>query len=69
VLVGDVTQDPRYLTTFGSTRSEVVVPIFDPVTGTPTGIIDVESERLEAFTADDCAFLEACASRIAVLWQ
>jgi hypothetical protein len=27
--VGDVAADPRYLTTFGSTRSEIIVPIFD----------------------------------------
>lgn len=28
VVVGDVRNDPRYLTTFGSTRSEIVVPVW-----------------------------------------
>ena len=69
VVVGDVTKHPAYLTTFGSTRSEIVVPVTHPATGTVLGVIDVESERLDAFTDDDCVFLEACASALtALLW-
>ena len=30
VVVPDVTKDPRYLTTFGTTHSEIVVPILHP---------------------------------------
>lgn len=29
VVVDDVTEDPRYLTAFGSTRSEMIVPVLD----------------------------------------
>jgi L-methionine (R)-S-oxide reductase len=63
-----VTSDPRYLTTFGSTRSEIVVPILHPVTGVTLSLIDVESERVNAFTDDDRAFLEECASVLANLY-
>ncbi len=68
VVVGDVTKDPRYLTTFGSTRSEVVVPVISTV-GAVLGLIDVESERLYAFTDSDCAFLQQCASVLLPLWE
>lgn len=64
VLVGDVTKDPRYLTTFGSTRSEVIVPI-KLATGEIVGLIDVESERVDAFTPQDVRVLEARAEAIA----
>ncbi len=69
VMVGDVTKDPRYLTTFSSTRSEIVVPIIHPVTRAALGVIDVESERVNAFTDDDRAFLEECASVLASLYD
>src|SRR5579863_5542485 len=60
VVVGDVTRDSRYLTTFGSTRSEIVVPIFHATTRVPVGVIDVESEQFDAFNDWDRAFLEGC---------
>jgi len=69
IVVGDVTGDPRYLTTFGSTRSEIIVPILHPVTRAILGLIDVESERVNAFTQDDRAFLEKCASSLSRLWD
>ncbi len=68
ILVGDVAKDPRYLTTFGSTRSEIVVPVLHPSTGEPVGLIDVESERVAAFTDDDRALFERCAMAMADLW-
>jgi len=68
VIVGDVTSDPRYLTTFGSTRSEIVVPIVSRVTGATLGLIDGESEQVNAFTDEDRAFLEECASVLASLY-
>jgi GAF domain-containing protein len=64
VVVGDVRNDPRYLTTFGSTRSEVVVPILGPG-GEALGLVDVESERQDAFGEKDLRFLEGCASALA----
>ncbi len=69
VVVGDVGKDPRYLTTFGTTRSEIVVPILRAATRAPVGLIDVESERVNAFSDADRAFLEECAAALAALWH
>ncbi len=68
VVVGDVAKDPRYLTTFSSTQSEIVVPVIDPA-GRVLGLIDVESERLNAFSADDTEFLQHCAAALAPLFR
>jgi GAF domain-containing protein len=67
VVVRDVAEDPRYLTTFGSTRSEIVVPV-KRATGEVVGLIDVESEKLDAFTSEDRRLLERLASEVAGLW-
>jgi L-methionine (R)-S-oxide reductase len=64
VLVGDVTKDPRYLTTFGSTRSEIVIPVVRLETGSVVALIDAESERMNAFTSEDQILLEKCAAAI-----
>ena len=49
VNVGDVAADSRYLTAFGTTRSEIVVPVFDGTSESVVGTIDVESEKPNAF--------------------
>jgi L-amino acid N-acyltransferase YncA/putative methionine-R-sulfoxide reductase with GAF domain len=67
VNIGDVTADRRYLMTFGTTRSEIVVPIFDS-RGSVIGTIDVESEVVEAFSDKDQIFLEDCAEIARRLW-
>jgi putative methionine-R-sulfoxide reductase with GAF domain len=67
--VGDVAADPRYLTAFGSTRSEIIVPIFDAPQVEVVGTIDVESEQLNAFDRDTEKVLVACADVIALLWM
>ena len=67
VCVDDVTQDPDYLTTFASTRSEIVVPVVTTTTE-PAGLIDVESERVAAFSDDDRGLIAACAIAIRPLW-
>jgi L-methionine (R)-S-oxide reductase len=64
IIVADVHQDPRYLPTFGSTQSEIVVPIITEA-GKVVGLIDVESEKLDAFTEADRDFLEHAAYVIA----
>ena len=64
---GDVAGDPRYLTAFGTTRSEIVVPVIGQ-DGTVAGTIDVESERLNAFDAEEQALLEDCSRLIRRLW-
>jgi GAF domain-containing protein len=60
-VVDDVNADPRYLSCFPSTRSEIVVPIAHE--GRVVGEIDIDSDRPAAFGEDDRALLE----RIALL--
>ncbi len=66
--VGDVAADPRYLTAFGSTRSEIIVPILDSEADKVIGTIDVESERPNAFDEQTERLLIGCADAIAPLW-
>jgi L-methionine (R)-S-oxide reductase len=68
VVVGDVREDPRYLTTFVNTRSEIIVPIGD-AEGNVIGLIDAESERLNAFSEEDVKFLQEQAAAIRPLLQ
>ena len=55
--VGDVVSDSRYLTAFGSTRSEIIVPILDVDRAKVVGTIDVESEQANAFDRETEKFL------------
>jgi L-methionine (R)-S-oxide reductase len=68
VTVDDVTADPRYLTAFGSTRSEMIVPVLGPTGTTVVGTIDVESDRVAAFGNAERAVVERCARAIAPLY-
>ncbi len=63
IVVPDVSQDPRYLMCFPSTRSEIVVP----VTGRKgvLGEIDIDSDKLAAFSPQDKEFLEEAARLLA----
>ncbi len=64
VMVGDVTQDPRYLTAFGSTRSEIIVPMLNEEKKV-VGMINADSDKLNAFDGEDRQFLERAAGLIA----
>jgi L-methionine (R)-S-oxide reductase len=68
VNVGDVANDPSYLTALESTRSEMIVPVLDK-TGAVIGTIDIESEHLNAFDLDAQALLEECARLLAAFWS
>ena len=68
VMVGDVRNDPRYLTTLGNTRSEMVVPVKNG-SGAVIGTIDIESETVDRFKNPDREFIERCALEIAPLWH
>ena len=68
VVVGNVRNDPRYLTTFGNTLSEIIIPVRDKKTGAVVGTIDVESEEVNAFSGEDQRMLEDCASAARPLW-
>jgi GAF domain-containing protein len=59
VIAGDVSTDPRYVTTFPSTKSEIIVPVL--VGEIVLGTIDVESEHVDAFASQDVRFLKDCA--------
>jgi putative methionine-R-sulfoxide reductase with GAF domain len=69
VNVGDVSADPRYLTAFGTTRSEIIIPVFDRAGERALGTIDVESEDPNAFTKEIEDLLAACSAVIRPLWD
>ncbi len=59
ITVDDVSQDPRYLMFFPPTRSEIVVPI--TTSKGVIGEIDIDSDKLAAFSRKDREFLEQAA--------
>ena len=62
-IVSDVGKDSRYLECFTSTRSEIVVPIL--YQGSVIGEIDIDSDKLDAFSSLDRELLEAVARKLA----
>lgn len=60
IVVDDVRKDLRYLPTFGTTLSEIIVPVISP-TDRVVGVIAAESKKLKAFNADDREVLERVA--------
>jgi GAF domain-containing protein len=64
IVVGDVRKDPRYLPTFHTTRSEIIVPMTNEHRHI-VGVIDAESEKVNAFGEEDRQFLERGAGLIA----
>lgn len=68
VNVGDVRGDSRYLTAFGSTLSEMIVPVLAPGGQRVIGTVDVESDRANAFAAPDQQMIEQCAQAAMPLW-
>src|SRR5713226_8748603 len=64
ILVGDVRNDPRYLSSIDAVRTELAVPML--ARQKLVGVIDVQSTRLNAYTEYDRALLRLIASRIAV---
>jgi len=67
VVVQDVSQDPRWLTTFGTTRAEAIFPVSNAA-GAVVGTIDVESEQVGVFGPADEAFLAAAADVLRGFW-
>jgi L-methionine (R)-S-oxide reductase len=66
-IVSDVSKDPRYLQCFLSTKSEIVVPIFNQ--SSVVGEIDIDGDQLDAFSSLDREFLEAVAKKAASHWS
>ncbi len=64
VLCSDVSQDPRYLPGISGARSSLTVPL--RLHDTVVGILNVESEQLNAFTEEDRQIAEIFGRYIAV---
>jgi L-methionine (R)-S-oxide reductase len=64
IVVGDVRKDPRYLPASHTTRSEVIVPMINEHKQT-VGMLDAESDKLNAFGDEDRKFLQRAAGLIA----
>ena len=61
--VGDVRSDPRYVLLRPEARSELAVPL--EVAGQLRGVLNVDADRPEAFSAEDQELLEALAVQAA----
>ena len=59
IMVGDVNADSRYLACSLETKSEIVVPIIKD--GQVKAIIDIDSDKKDAFTETDKIILETIA--------
>ena len=62
IVIPDVRTDPRYIACSPTVLSEIVVPLLDGAR--VLGVLDVDSNALDAFGPDDHALLEAVASYI-----
>jgi signal transduction histidine kinase len=61
--VGDVKQDPRYVEVRADVRSELAVPL--EVEGEVRGVLNVDADRTDAFSAEDQELLEGLAVQAA----
>lgn len=61
--VGDVKHDPRYVLLSGKVCSELAVPL--EVKGEVRGVLNVDSDQIEAFSAEDQELLEGFAAQAA----
>lgn len=64
VIVDDVLRDPRYVCTRDKTRSEIVVPL--SANERIVGVLNLESDFVGAFTAEDLALIQAFGSQAAI---
>jgi L-methionine (R)-S-oxide reductase len=64
IAVGDVHKDVRYLPAFHTTRSEIIVPMRNEHRHI-LGMLDADSDKLNAFGDEDRQFLERAAGLIA----
>ena len=65
--VGDVTQDPRYVMARRRVRSELAVPL--EVNGETRGVLNMDSDRADAFSAEDQELLQELAVQAAKVIQ
>jgi signal transduction histidine kinase len=65
--IGDVSSDPRYIMVRPEVRSELAVPL--EVDGEVRGVLNVDSDRRDAFSAEDQGLLEELATQAAKVIQ
>jgi signal transduction histidine kinase len=65
--VGDVSKDPRYVMVRRNVRSELAVPL--EVNGVVRGVLNVDSDRLNAFTAENQELLQELGAQAAKVIQ
>ena len=65
-VVQDVSRETNYLSCSAKVKSEIVVPVFKA--GRIVGELDIDSHQLEAFTAEDRAFLEELCRELGLLF-
>lgn len=65
--VGDVTRDPRYIRLRPEVRSELAVPLL--LNNEVRGVLNVDADRLDAFSADDQSLLQELALQAARVIQ
>ncbi|MEJ5239994.1 MAG: GAF domain-containing protein [Anaerolineales bacterium] len=63
--VGNVSADPRYIQVSAETRSELAIPLL--YRGELLGVLNVESERLNAYTENDEEMLSTLAGSLAAI--
>lgn len=63
-LVPDTSQDTRYINARPQTRSEIVVPVFSD--SKLIGVLNLEHDEMNAFSADDLELLTTFASQAAI---
>ena len=69
LLANDVTREPRYLfnENIADTQSELVVPL--TIGARTIGVLDAQSERVNAFEPSDIATLETLANQVAIAME
>jgi GAF domain-containing protein len=67
VVLSDVRTDPRYIACSPTVRSEIVAPLLDGER--VLGVLDVDSDDIDAFAGEDQALLERVASYVAEKWR
>jgi L-methionine (R)-S-oxide reductase len=63
IILPDVRTDPRYIACSSTVRSEIVAPLLNGER--VLGVLDVDSDDIDAFAAEDQALLEGVASYVA----
>jgi GAF domain-containing protein len=67
IILPDVRRDPRYIACSPTVRSEVVVPLLDGER--ILGVLDLDSDNVDAFGAEDQTLLETVACYVVEKWR